>query len=111
MAASPRLTIAHVTPYTWGPHDEVNEFVGETAAELAERGHRVVVAAPVTTRKAVRDSRRGIERARDESFAAIHEMLELKRRGDIRGVIVSGCLAGVSFARCSARSLATLKSC
>src|SRR5262249_954198 len=34
-----------------------------------------------------------IERARDESFAAIHEMLELKRRGDIRGVIVSGCLA------------------
>lgn len=34
-----------------------------------------------------------IERARDESFAAIHEMLELKRRGDLRGIIVSGCLA------------------
>ena len=34
-----------------------------------------------------------IERAREESFAAIHEMLELKRQGDIRGVIVSGCLA------------------
>jgi ribosomal protein S12 methylthiotransferase len=34
-----------------------------------------------------------IERARDESYATIHEMLELKRRGDIRGVIVSGCLA------------------
>lgn len=34
-----------------------------------------------------------IERARDESFAAIHEMLELKRRGDLKGVIVSGCLA------------------
>jgi ribosomal protein S12 methylthiotransferase len=34
-----------------------------------------------------------IERARDESFAAIEEMLALKRRGDIRGVIVSGCLA------------------
>lgn len=34
-----------------------------------------------------------IERARDESFATIHEMLALKRRGDIRGVIVSGCLA------------------
>ena len=34
-----------------------------------------------------------IERARDESYAAIHEMLELKRKGDIRGVIVSGCLA------------------
>ena len=34
-----------------------------------------------------------IERARDESYATIHEMLELKRTGDIRGVIVSGCLA------------------
>jgi ribosomal protein S12 methylthiotransferase len=34
-----------------------------------------------------------IERAREESYGAIHEMLELKRKGDIRGVIVSGCLA------------------
>lgn len=34
-----------------------------------------------------------IERARDESFAAIEEMLELKRQGKIKGVIVSGCLA------------------
>jgi len=34
-----------------------------------------------------------IERAREESFGAIHEMLELKRRGAIKGVIVSGCLA------------------
>jgi ribosomal protein S12 methylthiotransferase len=34
-----------------------------------------------------------IEAARTESFAAIDEMLDLKRRGTIRGVIVSGCLA------------------
>jgi ribosomal protein S12 methylthiotransferase len=34
-----------------------------------------------------------IERARAESFQAIDEMLELKRAGRIRGVIVSGCLA------------------
>ncbi len=34
-----------------------------------------------------------IERARDESFASIREMLDLKRRGEIKGVIVSGCLA------------------
>jgi len=34
-----------------------------------------------------------IERSRDESFAAINEMLELKKRGDLKGVIVSGCLA------------------
>jgi len=34
-----------------------------------------------------------IERAREESFSTIDEMLELKRDGKIRGVIVSGCLA------------------
>ncbi len=34
-----------------------------------------------------------IEQARQESFAVIDEMLELKKRGDLRGVIVSGCLA------------------
>ena len=34
-----------------------------------------------------------IEQARQESFAVIDEMLELKRRGELRGVIVSGCLA------------------
>src|SRR5438034_3056280 len=34
-----------------------------------------------------------IERARDESYATIREMLDLKRRGATKGVIVSGCLA------------------
>ena len=34
-----------------------------------------------------------IERAREESFSAIDEMLELKRQERVRGVIVSGCLA------------------
>jgi len=34
-----------------------------------------------------------IERARDESYAAIREMIELKKQNKIRGIIVSGCLA------------------
>ena len=34
-----------------------------------------------------------IEQARNESYGAIDEMLELKRQGKLRGVIVSGCLA------------------
>ena len=34
-----------------------------------------------------------IESARQESFGAIDEMLQLKREGRTRGVIVSGCLA------------------
>ncbi|MEQ8210651.1 MAG: 30S ribosomal protein S12 methylthiotransferase RimO [Lacipirellulaceae bacterium] len=34
-----------------------------------------------------------IEQARTESFAVIDEMLDLKKQGDLRGLIVSGCLA------------------
>ncbi|MEM6329542.1 MAG: 30S ribosomal protein S12 methylthiotransferase RimO [Planctomycetota bacterium] len=34
-----------------------------------------------------------IEAARNESFAALDEMLSLKQQGALRGVIVSGCLA------------------
>ena len=34
-----------------------------------------------------------IEQSRQESYAVIREMLELKRAGRTRGVIVSGCLA------------------
>ncbi|MBW8884910.1 MAG: 30S ribosomal protein S12 methylthiotransferase RimO, partial [Planctomycetia bacterium] len=34
-----------------------------------------------------------IERARTESFSSIDEMLDLKKRGRTKGVIVSGCLA------------------
>ena len=34
-----------------------------------------------------------IESARDESLGAIDEMLDLKRQGKIRGVVVTGCLA------------------
>ena len=34
-----------------------------------------------------------IESARQESFGAIDQMLQLKSQGDLRGLIVSGCLA------------------
>jgi len=34
-----------------------------------------------------------IEQARDESYSAIDQMLDLKEQGRLRGVIVSGCLA------------------
>jgi ribosomal protein S12 methylthiotransferase len=34
-----------------------------------------------------------IERAREESYGAVREMIELKRQGRTHGVIVSGCLA------------------
>jgi len=59
------LSIAHVTPHTWGPHHEVNDFVAHTASELRRRGHRVLVAAPSDSRAAIRDSRRAIRSAID----------------------------------------------
>jgi predicted metal-dependent phosphoesterase TrpH/glycosyltransferase involved in cell wall biosynthesis len=61
-----RLSIAHVTPHTWGPHHEVNDFVERVSGELRERGHRVLVAAPSDSRRAIRDSRRAIRSARDD---------------------------------------------
>ncbi|CAN5621866.1 hypothetical protein BH10ACT11_BH10ACT11_04970 [soil metagenome] len=62
-SGSPRLTIAHVTPHPWGPRHEVNDFIAHLAPVLADRGHRIVVAAPSEARAPVRESRRMIERA------------------------------------------------
>jgi predicted metal-dependent phosphoesterase TrpH/glycosyltransferase involved in cell wall biosynthesis len=61
--SSERLTIAQVTPHPWGARHDINELVGCVSAELAERGHRVVIAAPSGVRGAVRDSRRAIATA------------------------------------------------
>jgi predicted metal-dependent phosphoesterase TrpH/glycosyltransferase involved in cell wall biosynthesis len=63
------LSICHVTPHPWGARHEVNEFVGRAAAELARRGHRVLVAAPSESRAAVRESRRAIASARERPSA------------------------------------------
>lgn len=52
-----------------------------------------LVADPVDSDFVVVNTCGFIEQARTESFAAIDEMLELKRAGKTQGVIVSGCLA------------------
>jgi glycosyltransferase involved in cell wall biosynthesis len=61
--ASDRLTIAQVTPSAWEADDEVNEMVRRLSAELAARGHRVLVLAPTESRSLVRDSRRDLRAA------------------------------------------------
>ena len=43
----------------------MNEFVERVSAELKERGHRVLVAAPSSSRTEVRESRRAIDAARE----------------------------------------------
>ena len=65
-----RLSIAQVSPHPWEAPHEVNEFAGHVAAELAERGHRVVIVAPSTSRAAVRESKKLIREARERSGSA-----------------------------------------
>jgi predicted metal-dependent phosphoesterase TrpH/glycosyltransferase involved in cell wall biosynthesis len=74
------LTIAHVTPYPWGPHHEVNSFVADAAMELAARGHDVLVAAPGASRTAARRSAKAIEEAREDP-SAVYSKWEGERVG------------------------------
>ena len=64
------LSIAHFSPFPWEVRHEVNEFAGSVAAELAERGHRVLIAAPSESRTAVRESKKLIRAARDRPATA-----------------------------------------
>ena len=59
----PPLSIAQITPHAWGVRHEVNEFVSRVSCELADRGHRVVIAAPSLSRTRIRDARRAIRDA------------------------------------------------
>ena len=61
--ASERLTIAQVTPSPWEADDDVNQVVRRLSAELAARGHRILVLAPTESRSLVRDSRRELRAA------------------------------------------------
>ena len=63
---SDRLAIAQVTPFAVEGTNDVNEYVARVAAELARRGHHVVVIAPSNSSALVRESRRAIRAARGE---------------------------------------------
>ena len=52
--------IAQVSPYPWEDDHEVNAFVACVSAELARRGHEVIVLAPSRSPDLVRESRRRI---------------------------------------------------
>jgi glycosyltransferase involved in cell wall biosynthesis len=53
-----RFAIAQVTPHPWEDDHEVGAFVKCLSAELAQRGHRMVVLAPSRSPALVRESRR-----------------------------------------------------
>jgi len=62
-----RLAIAHVTPYPWGSgRDEITTYVQRATAELARRGHQVLIVAPSRSTDAVREMRQALHAARDD---------------------------------------------
>jgi len=79
--AGEELSIVQVSPRPWGATHEVTEFVERVSSGLAARGHRVVVAAPSTSRAAIRESRRAIAAARDVPASILGD----RWRGDRAG--------------------------
>ncbi len=66
-----RLAIAHVTPYPWGAgHHEITTYVERTTAELAARGHQVLIVAPSRSSEAVRETRQALNAARGRAGSA-----------------------------------------
>jgi len=68
------LAIAHVTPYPWGGgRHEITTYVERVAAELADRGHRVLIVAPSRSQEAVRDTRAALRAAREDPPSLLPE--------------------------------------
>jgi len=91
VGATPRLSLAQVTPYPWEQHHEVNSFVERLSVELRERGHRVVVVAPSDSRALVREGRARVKALSrgdaDALFAgdvlAVGQSLPFRRGGSV----------------------------
>lgn len=81
------LTIAQVSPYTWGTPNDVNRIVERTSAELVRRGHRVAIVAPSASHEEVRRTRRRLRdgdlwgsRSAGPELLAVSESLSGSRR-------------------------------
>jgi predicted metal-dependent phosphoesterase TrpH/glycosyltransferase involved in cell wall biosynthesis len=99
VASRERLTIAQVTPHPWGSRHEINEFVARISAELAGRGHRVVVAAPSDSRAALRESRRAIAAASERPSAVFDGGWDGARAGGDGGPAVLALGSGIPMPR------------
>ncbi|MGI8557071.1 MAG: PHP domain-containing protein [Solirubrobacteraceae bacterium] len=67
----PHFSLAHVTPDPWEIRSELNVYVERSAAELARRGHRVLIVAPSQSSRLVRDSRRKLRAARAQGASLL----------------------------------------
>ena len=69
-----RLAIAHVSPYPWGGgRHEITTYVERTTAQLAARGHQVLIVAPSRSVEAVREARAALREALDDPAALLPE--------------------------------------
>ena len=66
MSGQQTLAVAQVSPRLLGSRHETDEYVTRTSDVLAERGHRVLIAAPSDSRTAIREGRRAIKAAADD---------------------------------------------
>jgi predicted metal-dependent phosphoesterase TrpH/glycosyltransferase involved in cell wall biosynthesis len=73
VSSARKLTIAQVSPRRLDSRHEIAEYVGRTSAALAERGHRVLVAAPSDSRAALREGRRAIKAAVEDPRSLFQE--------------------------------------
>ncbi len=68
------LAIAHVTPYPWGGEtQDVTTYAERVTAELARRGHRVVIVAPSRSSDAVRETRLALRAAIEDPAQLLPE--------------------------------------
>ena len=93
------MSIVQVSPQPWGVTHEINEFVDRVSAGLTERGHRVVVAAPSSSRAAVRESRRAIDAARRRPSALFGRAWKGDRAGGDGGPPVLAVGSSIAMPR------------
>jgi hypothetical protein len=65
------FSIAQVSPHPWEARTELGVYVERVAAELAARGHRVLVVAPSLSAREAAASRRALRDAREDPAALL----------------------------------------
>ncbi len=86
------FAIAQVSPHPWEARTELGVYIERVAAELAARGHRVLVVAPSQSSRSAAASRRALREAREDPSSLLGddgapglffsgEVLSASRRG------------------------------
>jgi len=65
------LSIIQFSPFPWGEHGEVNNFIEKVSDGLAERGHSVLIAAPGGGRTGVQETKEAISDLADDPAALL----------------------------------------